>query len=267
MAREALEAPRHVQDLYRATGNEVEPYRPIMQGDIFRNVQIPGIEQDASKLCCVMSHPCTMRRGASLETHLTVARVGSYQDVNLDQWSSGFFKVMPLPELPVESGVPQAVFLDEIGRIASSDLHLPNRLACLSEEGTALLQQRFVFANTRTVVPTHRLVQACRGEFDEADQIEEWCTQVLDPVWGDDVPAREFNALSPDHPIFDAIEAEVEHFHDELTKPRTLTEAASGYEVTYSLQEDLHNPTRRRKAQQFIATMRQKRQEELKRSE
>jgi hypothetical protein len=79
-----LEHPRQASDLYIVLGAPVDPYRPYMTGDVFQGIAIPGVEdaeseEAAEQLAMITTHPCSMRDGAKLKSHVEVRRV-----VNLD---------------------------------------------------------------------------------------------------------------------------------------------------------------------------------------
>lgn len=171
MTDDALEAPGSAEDLYLAsTPDEVQPARPILTGDVFDAIEIPGTSSVG--LAIVLTHPCSMRRdGVHLAERLLMARVKEAPEIPLHMWPTGHFKVMPLPGL-VE-GHYVASF-DEIGLVASEVLSHDARVACLTPFGINLLQQRFVWHLTRFLAPTHRLGEASDAVFEEADLCEEW---------------------------------------------------------------------------------------------
>lgn len=85
-------------DLY-AEAVEVPWSRPLMQGDVFRDVVLPGLG-DEPRLVQIVMHPCVMRtnRGA-LRDRLTVAPVEpSSQRVDDAMWER-HLRIMPLPNL------------------------------------------------------------------------------------------------------------------------------------------------------------------------
>lgn len=171
MTDDALEAPGAAEDLYLASArDEVEPARPILTGDVFDSIEIPGTS--SVDLAIVLTHPCSMRRdGVHLAERLLMARVRQAPEIPLHKWSTGHFKVMPLPGL---MGGHYAASFDEIGLVASEVLTDKARVACLTPFGINLLQQRFVWHLTRFLAPTHRLGEASEAVFEEADLCEEW---------------------------------------------------------------------------------------------
>jgi hypothetical protein len=100
-----------------------------------------------------------------------MARIGIVPEIPLDKWSTGFYRVMPLPGLGDEF---YAAKFDEIGLVPSDVVRSAQRLVCLTPFGINLLQQRFIWYLTRFVAPTYRLNEACAAVFEEADLCEEW---------------------------------------------------------------------------------------------
>lgn len=54
-----LERPESEDELYLARGDEVDHYRPVIQGDVFREVAIPGVSEH--EFAMIITHPCTIR--------------------------------------------------------------------------------------------------------------------------------------------------------------------------------------------------------------
>lgn len=91
----SLDQPESPSDLYQARGSEVTPHRPLMTGDVFEGVAIPGVD-DGAGLGMLLAHPCSMRRGAHVRDILQVARVEAGPAITT--WD-GSYGAMPLPEL------------------------------------------------------------------------------------------------------------------------------------------------------------------------
>lgn len=204
MTTERLECPVSAGDLYLAADiTEVEAGRPIMTGDVFDDISIPGLDQ--AGLAIILTHPCSMRRdGVRLAERLLMARVRYYQHVPFKRWESHNWKVMPLPNL---NGSEHAAMFSDIGLVPSNDLLRIQRIASLTPFGINLLQQRLIWYLTRFVAPTHRLNEACDVVFEEAELCEDW------------VVARTGQGISLD-------DAETE-FHDWIRggRPETRQEA------------------------------------------
>ena len=186
MAETELECPDTAEDLYlEATLDEVEKSRPVLTGDIFAGVAIPGI--DGIDLGIVLTHPCAMRiDGAALAKRLLMARVSVSEDIPLKKWKTGHFKVMPLPQL---MGKHFSARFEEMGMVESAILQATGRVACLTPFGINLLQQRFVWHLTRFLAPTHRLGEASEAVFTEVDLCSEWVSAAI--TAGNDPKAAE----------------------------------------------------------------------------
>ena len=171
MTDDTLEFPQSSDELYLAAApTDVEPSRPLLTGDVFADIQVPGFDESGPAI--ILTHPCSMRvDGVNLADRLLMARVTPSSGVPLHKWATGFFRIMPLPDL---NGGCHAARLDEIGLVMSSAVQSAQRLACMTPLGINLLQQRFIAYLTRFVVPTFRLNEACAAVFDEADLGEEW---------------------------------------------------------------------------------------------
>lgn len=180
-----LECPDTADELYWARGSDVSATRPMLTGDVFRGLAIPGIESPAT-YAAVMTHPCSMRRGSQLVARMLVASVRTYSSMSADprpsQWA-GHGRVMPLPDL-TEDGSHYAIFFEELGQVATSDLlerqNSAGRVACLSPLGINLLQQRFANYLTRWVIPTVELNEVSEPVLVEAELLEEWTTEAVD---------------------------------------------------------------------------------------
>ncbi len=166
-----LEAPATEDDLYHSRGEEVLPTRPLLTGDVLADVEIPGLD-DGRDLAIVLTHPCSMRRdGVHLQDRIFVARVVEHAVVPASQWN-GHYAKMPLSGLI--NGASYAALFDSAGLVRSEFLIETERVACLSEFGVNLLQQRLIFHLTRFVAPTFKLHESCVGVFREIELHDEW---------------------------------------------------------------------------------------------
>jgi hypothetical protein len=190
-----LEAPWGEQGpdwdlLYRARGDEVAAHRPVFTGDVFASTQVQGIPAPRTRSVMIVQHPCALRtNGVDLAERLIVAEVKPFRLLDRDGWRGNFGR-MPVPDLlPTEDGKKrhQSAAFDNPYLVAHDALEPGNRIACLSQAGVNLLLQRWVCHNSRVVVPTFQYQEVTRGQFDEADLIEEWCeTRTTDAVTVDD---------------------------------------------------------------------------------
>ena len=184
----SLEPSADPARLYLAAGADVNPHRPLFTGDVFSDVDIPGVGASPT---IVIGHPCSIRgRNGRLAERTPVASVEAHGPVPPERWSDGYFNKMPLPGLPLE-GEFHVARLDQFGLALTSQLLAAPRLACLSHPGINQLQQRLVFHQTRLAVPTGQFQHAFDHTYEEADLLEEWTTDLADI---DDDPASSFES-------------------------------------------------------------------------
>lgn len=229
MPRE-LDTPRDVEDIYLARGGDIQAWRPIMTGDVFTGVEIPGVDDTDDNLAMITTHPCSMRgRHGRLKRRVSMARVQEEAPFSLASWPTMFPKRMPLPELKGE-GEPTFYLadLEEVGRVATEDLAYGRRMACLSDYGLLLMLQRLVFAYTREIVDTPTLMKTTKHVLEEADLLEEWNERVISSV-----PTPEAN-------LMERLRVEGGEF-DRLLSESISDDAGR----TYTLRDDLRDPPRR----------------------
>lgn len=171
--------PDGEDDLYLAHAGDVEPYRPFLQGDVFRGIAIPGVGLDHDA-AMVITHPCSMRRGPELLPRIQMIPVIAYEKVPFDKWPLGHIRVFPLPNLESNGRHFAASFL-ETGMVSSTDLVPGRRIAMLTEKGLLLLQQRYVHYLTRAVMQLASLQAVCEHVLIEAELHEDWCADLTPP--------------------------------------------------------------------------------------
>lgn len=158
-------------DLYLAKGDDVNPHRPLFTGDVLDDIAIAGV-QDSGK-AIIIAHPCSMRgRNAALLPSLLCAPVDAHHRVNPHEWATGFYDRSPLPTIP--DGTFSVANFGRIGQATVPADDLPARIACASEFGVNLLQQRLIWYLTRFEVDTSRIGDAFSHTFEEASELEEW---------------------------------------------------------------------------------------------
>lgn len=190
-----LESPSAADDLYRYRAPDVPRSRPIIQGDVFRDVTIPGLEQDPG-LAMVLTHACSMRQGANLRAHLLMGRVAP-QDHPIDLPWKGNFGVMPLPALMIDQAEMHfALNFEEIGTVSTGELDLHRRIACLDDHSICLLNQRNVHCFTRVVIEAAVLYEQSANVLAEAELLEDWLEAGIreaDADWQEKVDAETIN--------------------------------------------------------------------------
>jgi hypothetical protein len=174
-----LEMPGSDDDLYLARGDEVAEYRPIFTCDVFNDV--PIILPDGStelRAVMIVQYPCSLRKGVRLIDELLLVKVKPY--TRIKDWT-GHLKYMPLPSLFPEAESEKArhyaAFLNEFSLATPAQLDAGNRVACLSLSGMNYFLQRWVANSSRVVVPTFEFNEQNIGVYEEAEVIEEWCTE------------------------------------------------------------------------------------------
>jgi hypothetical protein len=178
-------------DLYLARGEEVNPNRPIFTGDVFDDVAIADIQTGG--LAIIVAHPCSFRvGGGQLRDRLLAAPVHTISKQGKNAWSHGHLGKMPLPDLTGAAGTYMAACFDDAGQARTANLQAERRVACLSEFGINMLQQRFVCSFSRVEVPTHEFSTAFSHTYAEADLLEDWTDALTADGWTANDAASEF---------------------------------------------------------------------------
>jgi hypothetical protein len=161
-------------DLFEERG-AVSFSRPILQGDIFEGVVLPGFGAEPRRVQ-IVTHPCSMRRGLVINERIQVAPVDEYQKVS--DWN-GHGRIMPLPGLLNDWKWHGAKFVD-LTAVAAAELTLERRIASLSHPGIHVLQQRLVWHNTRLTLGLANFREQSAPVLAEAEMQELWIDTVLD---------------------------------------------------------------------------------------
>lgn len=179
-------------ELYLARGDEVNPNRPLFTGDVFAEVAIPGVQGPGTgtdkAMGMIVAHPCSFRIGqGQLEDRILVSRVEPHTKQGASAWRTRFLNLMPLTDLKPQAATDDPGYwvahLELIGLSPSAELAAAERIACLSERGLNILQQRLTAHLTRTEVPTEKFYEAFAHTFDEADLLEEWTDTLVGAGW------------------------------------------------------------------------------------
>lgn len=171
-----IEAPESADRLYLSRGSDVDPYRPVMSGDVFEG-RIETLD-DPHDLIIVVSHPCSMRAGAHLRPRLQVAPVLPRGAVSPSDWG-GSYRAMLLPDLYKESSFAASFELNS--PVRADELQLDTRVACLSEYGILVLYQRHIRHLTRLEVGVRQLEPVARAVFTEVALQDEWNNSLAKP--------------------------------------------------------------------------------------
>ena len=119
-----------------------------------------------------------------MRPRLAVARVRTYQSLAPEAWPQGHYRVLPLPYLrPDNHDESLAADFELIGTVSSEALVTEGRIACLSDYGLTVLQQRRVHNDTRVVVELDVLLEQAAPNLEEADLLQEWLEALVnDPA-------------------------------------------------------------------------------------
>jgi hypothetical protein len=139
-----LETPGAATDLYTAVNEEAAElrFRPLFTGDV--------LELSDRTCVALMQHPCSMRRGTSLNPNLLFAKVIRLGRKYRSDWSTAPFDLCYLPTLSEDY---PAVDFHGIGTITADCAQEARRVAIVSLYGATVLMQRWIHFSTRLVVP------------------------------------------------------------------------------------------------------------------
>lgn len=230
---ERLGAPAEPIALYL---EEASPYRPIATGDIFQGVTVPGsTEREASyDLTMLIAHPSAMRKGAELERRARAAPVTPVRGLSPRRWARGHFDVFPLPllaEVARGNGFnvldePWGALLQVAGPIATEQLDVERRVACLAPEGIHLLLQRVVHADTRFPVREDLLASVFAPKLEELEMLQTWNEEIVAPLVDDGADRRaELRNAAVE---FDGILSSLEHRGDKSIRELLESDTRAG---------------------------------------
>ncbi len=161
--------------LYDERG-DVSWSRPLLQGDVFDQIVLPGFG-DEPRMVQIVTHPCAMRKGPALLPRITVAPVESYNQVTSQADWDGNLRVMPLAELL--DGKHYATKFVDVTAAPAELLTRDRRIATLSNRGIHVLQQRLVKHYTRFDASLGLLRRESAPVLEEAQQQWDWIETVL----------------------------------------------------------------------------------------
>jgi len=211
-------------DLLYDERGDVSWARPLLQGDVFDDIVLPGFGEQPMKVQ-VINHPCAMRTGANLTPRITVAPVEPHNRVTGQRGWDGNLRVMPLAELLGEEHYATK-FVDATAAPAEL-LTRSRRIATLSHQGIYVLQQRLIKHYTRVELPLEALRNESAPVLAEAALQWDWIEEVLSEAEQTDESAIEGEAK-----VFDA-------WLGEGSPPRR----------TLLVESEVHHPDIRRQAQ------------------
>jgi hypothetical protein len=161
---------------------DVSRARPLLQGDVFKDVVLPGFGEEPS-MVQIIAHPCAMRTGAKLTPRITVAPVEPHQLVAGSGWN-GNARLMPLAELV--KGEHFATKFVDVTACPAELLTRDRRIATLSHKGIYVLQQRLIKHYTRAEMSLELLRSQSAPVLTEAELLWDWLERVLTDAQIDD---------------------------------------------------------------------------------
>lgn len=162
------------QALYDERGS-ISRTRPLLQGDIFEDIVLPGFGDVPMKVQ-IVAHPCAMRIGAAVTPRITVAPVEPHSQITGSAWDRSP-RVMPLAEL-VDGNHFATKFVD-VTACPADLLIRDRRIATLSNQGIYVLQQRLIMHYTRTDMELEILRSQSAPVLTEAQLLWDWLECVL----------------------------------------------------------------------------------------
>lgn len=173
---------------------DVSRARPLLQGDVFDQVVLPGFGEETRKVQ-IVAHPCAMRTGADLTPRITVAPVEPHELVKGRGWE-GNPRVMPLADLV--QGEHFATKFVDVTACPAELLTRERRIATLSNQGIYVLQQRLIKHYTRTEMALEVLRRESAPVLTEAELLWSWLEEVLT-----DEEVRDDEELAAETEIFE----------------------------------------------------------------
>lgn len=170
-----LDQPHSDEELYLGIGDELDEFRPVFQGDVFRDISIAGYPPADHSHVAVLQHPCSMRRGPMLRERVAVVPIRPHRYVARERWATGYTRVVPYPGLAIDDVGHTAAHLDEPGTVLAGELRPERRIAQLSVRGVLLFQQRVIYCSSHAVVGLDTLEEFSAPALAEAELLADWC--------------------------------------------------------------------------------------------
>jgi hypothetical protein len=171
---------------------EASLLRPVMPGDVFREIPVPGCteEEASANLTIIVDHPSAMRDGAELKSRVRAAPLIVKPGLNREKFvKRGYFDCFQMPGLAdvakaneheIDEG-PWAAQLAAAAPVASAALDLRKRIACLDRDGVCYLLHCVSHSNTRIAVKVQSVFRKVYPKLVEIDQLEDWNEALVDP--------------------------------------------------------------------------------------
>ena len=189
-----LIAPEGDDELFDCE-EEALALKPVMTGDIFVGVTVPG-EPDPVDVM-VAGHPCTIRMGAVLAERVPCAGIVNHQSVPYHRWPTYDKNHFPLSDA-AGVGANQCVALWDWLAAPAEELLRSRRRATLQDQGIYIFLQRLIHSLARFAPPLSILREASGHVLAEAELEYTW---MLD-LFGGELDSAEMRALIGDFDAF-----------------------------------------------------------------
>lgn len=170
------------------------PYRPLGPGDVFDPVALEHLATPVTGPVIVVGHPCSLRRGLTLQDDIPVAPIVT-PGIKTDQQmlAERLFPVGTL--LPPGATARGSVKLVSTTTVPAANLNIERRCARLGDLGVVALQQRVIGNQGRVKVPPSVLSRHMRGPLTELELWTDWRECCVEAGLAADALDEEFDAL------------------------------------------------------------------------
>lgn len=158
-------------------------YKPVMTGDLFVGVTVPG--EVAPIDVMVAGHPCTIRRGVTLVERVPCIQVVEHQWVPYERWPDYDPSHFPI-SAEVGIGDGRCGALQEWVGVSRDELLRGRRRLTLQDHGIYVFQQRFIHSLSRFAPPITALKTASDHVLAEAELEFSWVIEQFDGDPDDD---------------------------------------------------------------------------------
>ncbi len=171
-----LIAPEGDDELFDCD-EEALALKPVMTGDIFLGVRVPGEPQPADVM--IAGHPCTIRRGAILAERVPCARIVDHQWVPYHRWPNYDKSHFPLSG-GAGVGEDRCVALWDWLGVPAIELLRSRRQTTLQDQGIYVFLQRLIHSFSRFAPPVSVLREASGHVLAEAELEYTWMLELFD---------------------------------------------------------------------------------------
>lgn len=145
--------------------------KPVMTGDVFSGVQVPGEPEPLDVM--VAGHPCTIRRGVELVARVPCVRLVDHQWLAYENWPKYDKNHFPIPAAADLGDGRCASLWDWVG-VPREELLRARRRITLQDQGIYIFLQRLIYSFSRFPPPLTVLREASAHVLAEAELEYTW---------------------------------------------------------------------------------------------